>query len=218
MNPYGSIAGFYDRWLRVAGFKRGVEQFLDRMELILPARPRVLDGGCGTGLISLWLLRRFPDAHVTAFDIDRKMLAVAARRARRIAGARGRLTLAEGDLTAPRRLRGARGEAILLPEASFDLIVIGAALEHVPLASTLTGLHALLKPGGLFVNLGVRDASAAVVLGAVYQFRPYRTGELLEALRGAGFAQASVAPLALRDFPANLTRIAVSAVKPRAAA
>lgn len=218
MNPYGSIAGFYDRWLRVAGFKRGVEQFLDRMELVLPPRARVLDGGCGTGLISLWLLRRFPDAHVTAFDIDRKMLAVAARRARRIAGARGRLTLAQGDLAAPRRLRGSRGEPILLSDESFDLIVIGAALEHVPLTQALKGLYGLLKPGGHFLNVGVRDAGAAVVLGAVYHFRPYRTGELLDALERAGFSGASVAPLMLRDFPANLTRIAVSAVKPPAAA
>lgn len=218
MNPYGSIAGFYDRWLRVAGFKRGVEQFLDRMELVLPAGARVLDGGCGTGLISLWLLRRFADVHVTAFDIDRKMLAVAARRARRLRGVRGRLTLAEGDLAAPRRLRGVRGEPVVLTEESFDLIVIGAALEHVPLAQTLEGLYGLLKPGGLFLNLGVRDAGAAVVLGAVYHFRPYRTGELLDALQGAGFSDASVAPLPLRDFPANLTRIAVSAVKPPAAA
>lgn len=214
MALYGSIAGLYDRWLRVAGFKRGVEQFLDRMALMVPPRARMLDGGCGTGLISLWLLRRFPDAQVTAFDIDRKMLAVAARRARRLPGARGRLTLAEGDLAAPRRLRGARGAPIVLADESFDLVVIGAALEHVPLAPTLEALYRLLKRGGLFLNLGVRDASAAVVLGAMYQFRPYRTGELLDALRTAGFAGASVARLTARDFPANLTRIAVSAVKP----
>src|SRR5262249_32955072 len=42
---YGRIAELYDAWFRVAGFKRGLEQFLERVEWRLPARARVLDAG-----------------------------------------------------------------------------------------------------------------------------------------------------------------------------
>src|SRR5262249_35478002 len=79
---YGRIAARYGTGFRVLGFKRGVEQFLSRVEWSLPARARVLDAGAGTGIIGLWFLRRFPDAEVVAFDIDEKMLAVLGRSAR----------------------------------------------------------------------------------------------------------------------------------------
>ena len=89
---YGRIAELYDTSLRLFGFKRGVEQFLERVEWRLPARPRALDAGAGTGLNGLWFLRRFPGSEVVAFDIDRQMLAVLARRApaRRAAAAADR--------------------------------------------------------------------------------------------------------------------------------
>src|SRR6185295_10051390 len=69
---YGRIAELYNAWFRVSGSKRGVEQFLERVDWRLPARPRVLDAGAGTGVLGLWFLARFPESEVVAFDIDRQ--------------------------------------------------------------------------------------------------------------------------------------------------
>ena len=211
---YGRFAEIYDAWLRVFGFKRGVEQFLDRVDWRLPSRPRMLDAGAGTGINSLWFLRRFPDSQVVAFDIDRQMLKVLSRSAGRLDEVRHRLTVAHGDLRAPDILtRLDTGQALILAEHSFDTVVVGAALEHVPLEGTLERLSRLLRPGGLFLNLGIRPGAPGDMLGRIYRFRPYTTGEILRFLGHLGFVDAGELRFAPADFPANLTRIAVIARK-----
>jgi hypothetical protein len=51
------------------------------------------------------------------------------------------------------------------------------------------------------------------MLGRIYNFRPYTTGEILRFLAHLGFVDAGVLRLEPVDFPANLTRIAVIARK-----
>jgi SAM-dependent methyltransferase len=207
---YGRIAEIYDTSLRLFGFKRGVEQFLERVEWRLPTRPRALDAGAGTGLNGLWFLRRFPGSEVVAFDIDRQMLAVLARHARRLGELRHRLIVAHGDLRAPTVLTQTEtGQVIVLAEKSFDVVMVGAALEHVPLDLSLERLARLLRPGGLFLNVGMRPGPPSAVLGRLYRFQPYTTGEIRRLLQRLGFVDVHVLPLMPTDFPANLTRIAV---------
>ena len=212
---YGRIADLYDTGFRLLGFKRGVEQFLDRVQWPLPARARVLDAGAGTGIIGLWFLRRFPDVEVVAFDIDRQMLAVLGRRARRLGERRRRLIVAVGDLRTPDVLtRLDSGQALALVERSFDAIVVGAALEHTPLDTVVDRLARLLRSGGIFLNLGVRPGPTATMLARVYRFRQYSTAEVLHSLRRSGFIDARVLRLSATEFPANLTRVGVMARKP----
>jgi ubiquinone/menaquinone biosynthesis C-methylase UbiE len=211
---YGRIADLYDAWFRIFGFKRGVEQFLERVDWRLPTRARVLDAGAGTGIIALWFLRRFATAEVVAFDIDRQMLDVLQRSARRLGAPRRRLVVALGDLRTPDALTHVEtGQSLELVEKSFDAVVIGAALEHAPLDASLNRLARLLRSGGVFLNLGVRPGATGTVLARVYRFRPYTTTEVLSSLRGLGFVDERVLRLTATEFPANLTRIAVMARK-----
>src|SRR5262249_60675898 len=85
--PCRRIASLYEAALTLSGFRRGLTRFLDRLPLDLPKRPPILDAGCGTGLMAYYLLRRLPRAEVVAFDLDRRMLAVMRRPARRPPGA-----------------------------------------------------------------------------------------------------------------------------------
>jgi SAM-dependent methyltransferase len=210
--PYGRIASLYDVTLTLSGFRCGVTRFLDRLSLDLPGRPHILDAGCGTGLIAHYLLRRFPRAEVVAFDVDRRMLAVMRRSVRRQLGVAERLTIAEGDLGAPERLRRLDdGQALALPPGGYDAITVGAALEHVPLRETLARLQGLLRPGGLLLVLGIRAGPPGAILGQLYRFRPYRVSQLRDALETAGFGDIWLEALGARAFPANLTRFAILA-------
>jgi SAM-dependent methyltransferase len=147
---------------------------------------------------------------VVAFDIDRQMLAVLARHARRLGELRHRLIVAHGDLQAPTVLTQTEtGQVIVLAEKSFDVVMVGAALEHVPLDLSLERLARLLRPGGLFLNVGMRPGPPSAVLGRLYRFQPYTTGEIRRLLQRLGFVDVHVLPLMPTDFPANLTRIAV---------
>jgi SAM-dependent methyltransferase len=208
---YGRIAETYSAALTVLGFRRGVERFLDRLGLCFPPGARILDAGCGTGLLAFWLLSRFPDVRVLAFDVDPGMLAIARRTATR-RGRDHRLELALGDLRRSDGVIGiVDGRPIPLGPGSFDGIFVGAALEHVPLDETVRRLGALLRPAGLLLILAVREGGVGAVLGHLYRFRPYPLSQLHAALSGSGLVEIRTVPLRSREFPANLSRVAILA-------
>lgn len=211
---YGKVAGAYDAFLTLTGFKRGLGKFLDRQDFPLPERAKILDAGCGTGLVALYLARRFPIAEIYAADIDRNMLGEMAEIAKR-EGLRERLAIVESDLCQPERMREVtNGREFSVPPGHFDLITVSGALEHVPLGETLGKLHRLLKPGGLLLNIGLRKNPAGAVLGLMYHCRPYEISELRRAFAAAEFTDIRVLRLKTEDFPTNLSRVAVSAKKP----
>lgn len=212
---YGRIAHVYDRALTLLGIRRGVSRFLARVPLDLPPEPRILDAGCGSGLVSLALLRRFPVAEVVAFDLDQRMLAVLQRRARRAGIPPGSLRIAHGDLRRPQLLRCLETQQrFQLSPSSFDAVMVGAALEHVPLEQSLRSLHALLKPGGVLLDLAVRRGVTTLALALLYDFKAYSETQLREAFSAAGFPTLRLERLRPSDFPANVTRIGLLACKP----
>jgi trans-aconitate 2-methyltransferase len=77
---------------------------------------RILDAGCGSGRLTQHLLRRFPDATVTALDRSADMLEQAGRTLARF---RRRVRLVEADLLAPLR------------PCSFDLVFSNATFHWV---------------------------------------------------------------------------------------
>jgi ubiquinone/menaquinone biosynthesis C-methylase UbiE len=211
---YGNIAGLYDTALSVFGFSRGIRRLFSRIDLGPDPPARILDAGCGTGPLSFALLRRFPEAEITAFDRDPQMLYRMAWRAAHTRVPAARLTLARGDLERPDRLRHFPDrEPLRLPAESFQVIVIGAALEHVRLDRALPGLYRLLAPGGILLNLGVRQSAATAVLGRIYRFTPHDPDLLRQAISLAGFSAVRSESLSPRDFPVNLTRLATFARK-----
>jgi SAM-dependent methyltransferase len=102
---------------------------------------RVLDVGCGTGNLTLTVLRAVPDAAVTGVDPDGSALRRAERKARRRrVGRRGSLTLV-------------RGFADRLPAAdgSVDHVLSSLALHHVPMDEKqrfAAEVVRVLRPGG----------------------------------------------------------------------
>ncbi len=212
--PLWAIAQTYAASLALLGFERGVTRFLDRLNLEVPSSARLLDAGCGTGLVALWALCRFPASRALAFDRDRRMLAVAGRATEGRPDLATRLQLAEGDLQNPRHLRGLDGQAILVEERTFDIVAVSGALEHVPLEPTITRLRALLQSGGLLLILAVRRGWLGSLLSRVYRFQTYEPGQITDALRRAGLVGIHVRHLEPRDFPANLTRVAILAHRP----
>jgi SAM-dependent methyltransferase len=97
---------------------------------------RVLDFGCGDGVLACTLARR--GARVTGLDTDPRMLASALRRAK---AESIELELTEG-----------RAEALPFPDASFDRVVGVTALCFVEQKDQAIGEMArVLKPGGRLV-------------------------------------------------------------------
>jgi ubiquinone/menaquinone biosynthesis C-methylase UbiE len=99
---------------------------------------RVLEVGCGRGVGTELIIERLGAAHVTAFDSDPAMVAMAERRLRRYLT--DQVDLSVGDVT-----------AIDAPDASFDAVFDFGIIHHVPTwRDAVAEIARVLRPGGRF--------------------------------------------------------------------
>jgi len=198
LDKFGALA---NRWWDPNGPQRPLHELnparlgyvRDRVGL---AGARVLDVGCGAGLLSEALARE--GAQVTALDLAPELIDVA------------KLHLLESGLRVDYRLQSVEALAAEAP-GSFDAITCMEMLEHVPdPAAVVAACATLLKPGGrLFLSTLNRTpaAFAVAIVGAEYVARLLPRGthdykqfikpsELAGWLRAAGLRPDDVSGLA----------------------
>lgn len=134
----------------VRGAIPGAELQLEVMgkivELWSPRVSRILDVGCGDGILGRRLLERFPAAHVTFTDFSEPMLAAA----RDKLADRSRATVLKADFSKPSWLE------LVADRRPFDVVVSGFAIHHQTDArkkALYAEIHGALSPGGIFLNL-----------------------------------------------------------------
>ncbi len=105
---------------------------------------RVLDAGCGTGLLLAALADGRPDARLTGVDLSAGMLAIARRNLLAAGtGIADRCTLVQASL-----------DHLPFPDASFDVVTSAFVLQLVPNRHrALRELRRVLRPGGLLATL-----------------------------------------------------------------
>ncbi len=125
------------------------------------AGKRVLDVGCGGGILSEAMARQ--GAHVTGVDMSVELLAVA------------RLHLLESPTLSIEYCESTAEELALRSPAAYDLVTCMELLEHVPDPGQLVKACAqLVKPGGsvLFSTINrTPQAFALAIVGAEYLTR-----------------------------------------------
>jgi SAM-dependent methyltransferase len=136
---YDSLAEGYARhWGPV--IRPAAEAVLDHLDGALPAAPRILDVGTGTGTLALRALEQWPGAQVTGVDASDAMLALAAE------AAAARLP---AHLVGRFRRHTAVADRLPFEDASFDAAVSSFVLQLVPSrAAALREIRRVLRPGG----------------------------------------------------------------------
>jgi demethylmenaquinone methyltransferase / 2-methoxy-6-polyprenyl-1,4-benzoquinol methylase len=159
---YDRFARLYDITFKFNRYGHSVERYLRERALPLPVGAEILDAGCGTGLLTLAILRtlRRP-ARVTAIDLSAPSLAEAKQ-----------ATSKEQTRHAVQFLQA---NLLSLPFAddSFDFVATSGALEYVPLGEGLAELARVLRPGGHLLHLPVRPAPASLLLEWMFRFKTH---------------------------------------------
>ncbi len=160
---YDRIARLYGFSFKLNGYGRSLDQYLTRHPLPVSRGARILDAGCGTGLLTLSLMRtlRFP-VKITALDLSARSIR-AAKRA--VSQAKGR----------KRDVSFAQGNVLTLPftDDAFDLIVTSGALEYVPLEDGFSELARVMAPGGHLLHLPIRPSLASTFLEILFRFKTH---------------------------------------------
>ena len=191
---YSDRGQSYLRFVRFVRYPAGLRATFLRSPL-LRSGLRVLDAGCGSGIVTLALrealLRRgLVPGTLHAFDLTPAMLE------------RFRDTLREGALEGIELVQADVLELNQLPASwsNYDLIVSASMLEYLPplhLGTALSGLHSRLKEGGCLVLFATRrNWLTRPLIGRWWQANLYAKKVLVEAFRDAGFA-----PVVFRQFP-----------------
>ncbi|GAA0919097.1 methyltransferase domain-containing protein [Pseudonocardia zijingensis] len=116
-----------------------------------PAGARVLDVGCGTGVLTRRLARRPGVASVVGVDVAPSLL----ERARSLCSALPGVVFEDGDAT-----------ALPFDDASFDVLVLDSTLSHVPDAERAVAEAArVLRPNGVLAVFDGDYATTTVALG-----------------------------------------------------
>jgi 2-polyprenyl-3-methyl-5-hydroxy-6-metoxy-1,4-benzoquinol methylase len=125
---------------------------------------RILDAACGNGRYSRFLLRHADaDALITSFDLSPRMLLRARARLKN-----ERVSHAVADLT-----------CLPYADTSFDAVVCGWVLEHLPDPRLgLRELARVLQLGGKLLLLSTEDTLTGAMCSRLWHCRTYNRGEL----------------------------------------
>lgn len=180
VKEYTRLAEVYDRrWSFYV--ESTVRETMARLSLAPTAR--VLDVGCGTGVLLQALADQYPEAELTGIDPVPDML-----------------TIARGRLPSTVELREDWAETLPFEEDCFDAVVSCSIFHYIrqPLAA-LKEMGRVLRPGGqIVITDWCGDYLTCRILDQYLRWfnaahhRTYRQHELLELLRQAGNVQSEI--------------------------
>lgn len=167
---YDKIAAFYDLTFKLNGYGRSLDQYFANNPLPISRGAKILDAGCGTGLLTLALMRsiHFP-VNITALDLSATSISAAKKAVAESPGRSRDVTFTEGNLL-----------SLPFADNSLDLVVTSGALEYVPLAEGISELARVITPGGHLLHIPCRRPSLATTfLEILFRFKSHPRKEIL---------------------------------------
>src|ERR1700704_2963457 len=166
---YDKIAAYYDLTFKLNGYGRSLDQYLAIHPLPVSRGAKILDAGCGTGLLTLALLRHlhFP-VSITSLDLSATSITAARKAIEDSPGRTRDVSFAEGNLL-----------SLPFADNSLDLVVTSGALEYVPLEEGMTELSRVIAPGGHLLHIPCRPSPTTTFLEILFRFKSHPRKEIL---------------------------------------
>ena len=167
---YDRIERFYDLSFKLNGYGRSLDRYMEAHPLPVFENARILDAGCGTGTLTLALLRtlRVP-VKLTAIDLSASSMATARKYVNKNNPQQQEVRFAQGNVL-----------ALPFPDDAFDLVVTSGVLEYVPLEDGFTEMARVISPGGYFLHLPMRPTAVTTLLELLFRFKVHPPDDLAE--------------------------------------
>ncbi len=167
---YDRIARFYDLTFKFNGYGRSLDQYFEAHPLPVFPGARILDAGCGTGTLTLALLRTLKvKADITAFDLSASSMVTAKK-------------YVSKNNRSGQPIRFTQGNVLALPFAdeTFDLVVTSGVLEYVSLDEGFSELSRVMSRGGHLLHLPMRPSPMTSFLEMLFRFKAHTPHEVAE--------------------------------------
>ena len=187
---------YHKLFFDILKFDQAVRDFLEQSDYI-HSGSRILDAGCGSGLVSKILyeiskVKGLKGVTFDGFDITPAML----DRFRKWVNQNdvNNIRLQQGDILRPEQL----------PEDwnNYDLVVTSAVLEHLPreeVQMALEGLRGRLKEGGrILILISKSNWVTKLLVQKLFKANTYTQTEIGEIVSNAGFSD-----VAFKKFPSQ---------------
>jgi ubiquinone/menaquinone biosynthesis C-methylase UbiE len=167
---YDRVASLYNLTFKFNGYGRSLEQYLRAHPLPLAPGANILDAGCGTGLLTLALLKVVDmPVQITAIDLSATSISTARRAVKEEAGRTQSVGFSQANVL-----------ALPFRDNSFETIVTSGVLEYVPLEQGFGELARVLAPGGHLLYLPVRPSLPSRFLELLFRFKTHSPREFEE--------------------------------------
>lgn len=168
---YDRIARLYEWTFKFNRYSHSIESYLDGVRLPLESNARILDAGCGTGLLTTTLLRTLKrPANIVAVDLSAASLTAAEKATTR------------AERRAKHQVHFTQANMLTLPFAddSFDFIATCGALEYVPLDAGISELKRVLAPGGYLLHVPIRPSFISSLWEILFRFKMHPPAHIEE--------------------------------------
>ncbi|HEX8492634.1 MAG TPA: class I SAM-dependent methyltransferase [Pyrinomonadaceae bacterium] len=167
---YDRVASLYNLSFKFNGYARSLEQYLSAHPLPIAPGAKILDAGCGTGLLTVALLKVIDlPVQITAIDLSGTLIATARRAVKEQAGRTQTIGFSQANIL-----------SLPFRDNTFDAIVTSGVLEYVPLDEGFGELARVLAPGGHLLHLPVRPSLASRFLELLFRFKTHPPREVEE--------------------------------------
>ena len=162
---YDRIADVHNLMMKVNGYQASIAKYLRSLKLNITVDTRVLDAGCGTGIVTLAVHEAgYLPGQIVSLDLSVNSLRVLRDEVRKDSEKQARnVNLVQANiLTMP------------FEDNTFDLLLMCGVLEYTPLDDGLREAARVTKPGCPLVLLPVKPSIVGSVLEVLYSFRAHK--------------------------------------------
>ena len=211
LNVYNQHAKLYDKMMNQLKYAKTLKNLVESLPINIPSGGKILELGCGTGIATGILIKKFPNSEIIGFDYSDEMLKICHERYPNLKLVRGNFNEKEDFDSFITTLDD---KIVSFPDSSFDFIFsTGAVSEYGQLEKVIPIIYNLIKRDSQFINIGIKRNLIGLIMGRCWNFDPPGENKFIEECKKAGFSDTTLIPINWRVFPTSYVKYVVKAVK-----